>query len=127
MEEVVTSIRRVTDIMAEIASASQEQTGGIEQVNQAIGQMDQVTQQNAALVEESAAAAASMQEQAAKLAQVVGVFRLDRQAAAPVAPARAAPPRPARPAAVRAPRSAIAAPAPRRASRAVAGDDWEEF
>jgi methyl-accepting chemotaxis protein len=130
MEEVVTSIRRVTDIMAEIASASQEQTGGIEQVNQAIGQMDQVTQQNAALVEESAAAAASMQEQAAKLAQVVGVFRLDRQAAAPVAPvapARAAPARPARAAAVRAPRSAIAAPAPRRASRAVAGDDWEEF
>jgi methyl-accepting chemotaxis protein len=79
MEQVVTSIRRVTDIMAEITSASQEQSGGIEQVNQAIGQMDQVTQQNAALVEEAAAAAASMQDQAGKLAEVVSVFRLDRE------------------------------------------------
>jgi methyl-accepting chemotaxis protein len=78
MEQVVESIRRVTDIMAEITHATQEQTGGIEQVNHAIGAMDQVTQQNAALVEESAAAAASMQDQAAKLAQVVGVFKLDR-------------------------------------------------
>ncbi|MFL6673058.1 MAG: methyl-accepting chemotaxis protein [Massilia sp.] len=82
MDEVVTSIRHVTEIMAEIANASQEQTGGIEQVNQAIGQMDEVTQQNAALVEEAAAAAGSMQEQAVKLAAVVGVFKLDRQAAA---------------------------------------------
>jgi methyl-accepting chemotaxis protein len=89
MEQVVTSIRRVTDIMAEITSASQEQSGGIEQVNQAIGQMDQVTQQNAALVEEAAAAAASMQEQAGKLAEVVSVFRLERghSIAAPAAPA----------------------------------------
>jgi methyl-accepting chemotaxis protein len=79
MEQVVTSIRRVTDIMAEITSASQEQSGGIEQVNQAIGQMDQVTQQNAALVEEAAAAAASMQDQAGKLAEVVSVFRLERE------------------------------------------------
>ncbi|MFJ1471531.1 methyl-accepting chemotaxis protein [Massilia orientalis] len=78
MEQVVGSIRRVTDIMAEITSATQEQTGGIEQVNQAIGQMDQVTQQNAALVEEAAAAAASMQEQAATLAEVVGVFKVER-------------------------------------------------
>ena len=92
MEQVVESIRRVTDIMAEITHASAEQTGGIEQVNAAIGQMDQVTQQNAALVEESAAAAASMQEQAAKLAQVVGVFKLNGHAAAAApapAPARA--------------------------------------
>jgi methyl-accepting chemotaxis protein len=65
--------------MAEITSASQEQSGGIEQVNQAIGQMDQVTQQNAALVEEAAAAAASMQDQAGKLAEVVSVFRLERE------------------------------------------------
>ncbi|MEO8407601.1 MAG: methyl-accepting chemotaxis protein, partial [Oxalobacteraceae bacterium] len=71
------SIRRVTDIMGEISSASREQTSGIEQVNQAISQMDQVTQQNAALVEEAAAAAASLQEQAGDLAQVVGVFKLD--------------------------------------------------
>jgi methyl-accepting chemotaxis protein len=78
MEQVVGSIRRVTDIMAEITSASAEQTTGIEQVNGAIGQMDQVTQQNAALVEEAAAAAASMQDQAGKLADVVSVFRLAR-------------------------------------------------
>jgi methyl-accepting chemotaxis protein len=77
MDEVVSSVKRVTDIMAEIMAASAEQTSGIEQINQAIGQMDQVTQQNAALVEQAAAAAESMQEQAANLAQVVSVFRLD--------------------------------------------------
>jgi len=78
MEQVVGSIRRVTGIMADIASASQEQTTGIEQVNQAIAQMDETTQQNAALVEQSAAAAASLQEQAARLAQAVDVFKLAR-------------------------------------------------
>ncbi|WP_075792765.1 methyl-accepting chemotaxis protein [Massilia putida] len=78
MSDVVDSIRKVSDIVAEITSATQEQTGGIEQVNQAIGQMDHVTQQNAALVEEAAAAAASMQDQAAKLAEVVSVFKLER-------------------------------------------------
>ena len=83
MEEVVDSDRRVADIMADIAAASLEQTAGIEQVNEAIGQMDQVTQQNAALVEEAAAAAGSLQEQAASLASIVSVFTLDR-AAAPV-------------------------------------------
>jgi methyl-accepting chemotaxis protein len=62
--------------MAEILAASQEQSAGIEQVNQAIGQMDQATQQNAALVEQAAAAAASMQSQAANLAQLVSVFTL---------------------------------------------------
>ncbi|MCU4122392.1 hypothetical protein N8A90_25240, partial [Variovorax sp. N23] len=62
--------------MGEIASASQEQTSGIEQINQAITQMDQVTQQNAALVEEAAAAAASLQDQAGSLSQSVSVFRL---------------------------------------------------
>jgi methyl-accepting chemotaxis protein len=77
MDEIVSSVRRVTDIMGEIMSASQEQTSGIEQINQAITQMDQVTQQNAALVEEAAAAAASLQEQAGSLSQVVGVFHLD--------------------------------------------------
>ncbi|MQR02122.1 methyl-accepting chemotaxis protein [Glaciimonas soli] len=77
MEQVVDSVQRVTDIMAEIAAASQEQSSGIEQINQAIGQMDQVTQQNAALVEEAAAAAASLQEQAGNLSHVVSMFKLD--------------------------------------------------
>ncbi|MEW6369459.1 MAG: methyl-accepting chemotaxis protein [Pseudomonadota bacterium] len=133
MDQVVESIRRVTDIMAEITHASAEQTGGIEQVNAAIGQMDQVTQQNAALVEESAAAATSMQEQAAKLAQVVGVFKLNAAAAAPApAPARA----PVRALAVqskpvaRVTKAKAAAPAAaaKPAARATAGaDEWEEF
>jgi methyl-accepting chemotaxis protein len=83
MDEVVASVRRVTDIMAEISAASQEQSAGIAQVNQAISQMDAVTQQNAALVEQAAAAAESLQGQAASLSAVVDVFRLDgRQAGA---------------------------------------------
>jgi len=122
MGQVVDSIQRVTDIMAEIASASQEQTGGIEQVNQAIAQMDEATQQNAALVEESAAAAGSLQDQAAKLAQAVDVFKVERQAALAAAPSRIEPtsslpavrPQPARVAAARRP-------------AATAGDGWEEF
>jgi methyl-accepting chemotaxis protein len=76
MQEIVQGIGRVTDIMAEIASASAEQTTGIEQVNEAITQMDGVTQQNAGLVEEAAAAAAALQEQATSLAQLVSVFNL---------------------------------------------------
>jgi methyl-accepting chemotaxis protein len=81
MEQVVDSIRKVTDIMAEITSASAEQRAGIEQVNQAIADMDSSTQHNAALVEESAAAAGSLQDQASKLAQVVGLFNVTAQAA----------------------------------------------
>ncbi len=77
MQEIVASIGRVTDIMAEIMAASAEQTSGIEQINQAIVQMDQVTQQNAALVEQAAAASESMQDQAGKLVQAVSVFKLD--------------------------------------------------
>ncbi|MBP0599682.1 MCP four helix bundle domain-containing protein [Herbaspirillum sp. LeCh32-8] len=76
MTEVVSSVRRVTDIVAEISAASAEQTSGIEQINHAITQMDQVTQQNAALVEEAAAAAASMQNQADTLTRVVSIFTL---------------------------------------------------
>jgi methyl-accepting chemotaxis protein len=76
MDQIVFSVKRVTDIMGEITSASKEQTSGIEQINQAISQMDQVTQQNAALVEEAAAAAESLQEQAGALAQAVSVFKL---------------------------------------------------
>jgi len=74
MQEVVDSVRRVTDVISEITAASQEQSTGIEQINYAITEMDNVTQQNAALVEEAAAAAGSLQEQASKLAHVVSVF-----------------------------------------------------
>jgi uncharacterized phage infection (PIP) family protein YhgE len=128
----------VTDIMAEITAASQEQTAGIEQINQAITQMDQVTQQNAALVEEAAAAAASLQEQAAGLSQVVSVFRLDSQsghaavARRPVTPKshtaarhNAAPRQPPRA------KPAIAAPQRQQLATAgapaMAGGAWEEF
>ena len=76
MEEVVSSIRRVTDIMGEISAASAEQSQGVSQVGEAVGQMDQVTQQNAALVEESAAAADSLKAQALTLVQTVAVFKL---------------------------------------------------
>jgi methyl-accepting chemotaxis protein len=78
MHRVGTAIQRVTDIMGEIASASNEQSRGIEQVNQAISQMDEVTQQNAALVEEAAAAAASMEDQAEHLSASVAVFRTEQ-------------------------------------------------
>ncbi|WP_338770860.1 methyl-accepting chemotaxis protein [Massilia sp. METH4] len=77
MEEVVVSVRRVTDIMGEITVAGQQQSAGIVQVNEAIAQMDAVTQQNAALVEEATAASHSMQDQAAGLAQLVSIFTLD--------------------------------------------------
>jgi methyl-accepting chemotaxis protein len=76
MNEIVAAVKRVTDIMAEIAAASDEQSAGIEEVNQAIIHMDEVTQQNAALVEEAAAAAESMQEQASALYAAVGVFKV---------------------------------------------------
>jgi len=140
MQEVVSAISRVTDIMAEITSASVEQSAGIEQVNTAIVQMDQVTQQNAALVEEAAAAAESMQVQAAQLSEVVSVFKLlASQSAALTAAAPAARVAPSRPVAVaKAPPPAVAArPAPAlkavakpaaKAPAAPAGDDgWEEF
>jgi methyl-accepting chemotaxis protein-1 (serine sensor receptor) len=86
MQEIVASVKRVTDIMGEISTASREQTNGIEQVNQAIAQMDEVTQQNAALVEEAAAAAASLQDQASGLSRVVSVFRLGAEQKAAPAP-----------------------------------------
>ncbi|WP_018917784.1 methyl-accepting chemotaxis protein [Vreelandella zhanjiangensis] len=76
MADVVTAVRRVTDIMDEISAASQEQSDGIEQVSHAVGQMDQVTQQNAALVQEASAAAASLEEQANHLEEAVAVFKL---------------------------------------------------
>jgi methyl-accepting chemotaxis protein len=85
MNEVVTSVKRVTGIIGEIADASAEQTTGIEQVNQAIAAMDQATQQNAALVEEAAAAAASMREHAASLNRVIGSFVLGAEHSRPAA------------------------------------------
>ncbi|CAG9183016.1 methyl-accepting chemotaxis protein [Cupriavidus pinatubonensis] len=76
MDEIVEAVKRVTDLMGEMRAATEEQTGGIEQVNQAVSQMDQMAQQNAALVEEAAAAAASLEDQAAALHHAVGQFRL---------------------------------------------------
>ncbi|RJF95274.1 HAMP domain-containing protein [Noviherbaspirillum saxi] len=134
MDEIVESVKRVTDIMAEIMAASQEQSAGIEQVNQAINQMDQVTQQNAALVEEAAAASQGMQNQASNLEQVVSVFKLDGMqqsqsfVAAPVAVKPAAAVRVAHK-----PRTAMAAKAPAPEKRKIAApagnpnNDWEEF
>ncbi|WEM95768.1 methyl-accepting chemotaxis protein [Telluria mixta] len=94
MEEIVSSVQRVTAIMQEITVASQEQSAGIQEVNNALGQMDEVTQQNAALVEEAAAASQSMQAQATNLARTVAVFKLssvDPAVRQDSAPASAAP------------------------------------
>jgi hypothetical protein len=128
MDEVVSSVTRVTDIVGEIASASAEQSTGIGQVNQAIVQMDGVTQQNAALVEEATAAAESLQQQAAMLVTLVGEFKLEAaahasQAAAPVAAQRRPLPAPRAPAAKpERPSKPAIAPAPRKAD-----NEWEEF
>ena len=126
MEEIVASVRRVNDVISEIATAGNEQSSGIEEVNQAIVQMDSVTQQNAALVEQSAAAAESMLQQAGALAEVVGVFRTGAalpaaRAAKPVA--RAAVKVAVKPAATKA--VAVRAPAVRKAAAETA--EWEEF
>lgn len=137
MHEIVDSVRQVTAIIEQISMASQEQTSGIEQINQAVAEMDQVTQQNAALVEEAAAASESMQEQAAQLAEVVSVFKLDnaRQADIPQSlpsPAKvvtrtALAKKPARPASGPNSRaSAGVSKAPPKAALAGAGD-WEQF
>jgi len=132
MQDVVSSVKRVTDIVDEISSASIEQTTGIEQINLAIARMDEVTQQNAALVEQAAAAAESMQDQASALAQVVHVFRLDasEEAAAETEeiPAAAAPRTAAPVVPARRPASVIPAPRPRLAAAVRTGtDDWMEF
>ena len=146
MDEVVTSVKRVTDIMSEIANASAEQSAGIAQVNTSIIEMDGMTQQNAALVEEAAAAAQSLQDQAGELGRVVSIFKLDEseqfqfEAQAPVAtttavvvrPAakRPVPPAPKKPAAASAaanPDAAEVKPKPKKAAATVASDEWEEF
>ncbi|MBH1683557.1 cache domain-containing protein [Stenotrophomonas maltophilia] len=130
MGEIVASVQRVTDIMAEISAASQEQSAGIEQVNQTVVQMDETTQQNAALVEEATAAARAMEDQAGQRADAVAIFRLDNQVSAAVK-AVAARVEPARVTTVARPQPA-STPAPvRRSSNAstfVASDsDWQEF
>jgi len=151
MEEVVTSIRRVTVIMGEISSASTEQSAGVAQVGEAVSQMDQVTQQNAALVEESAAAADSLKQQAQQLVSAVAVFKISGGAAghvqglAAVAPKVAHKPAPTierrgphravnvtRPQFGKAKASSAmpapaAAPPAAHASSRTGTDDWEQF
>jgi methyl-accepting chemotaxis protein len=127
MLEIVDSVKRVTDIMGEISVASAEQTSGIEQVNIAIGMMDSVTQQNAALVEQAAAAADALENQAGNLARVVSVFKLDDGQAPPALAPRAAPAAAARkPAPKSLPKPAPKA-APAKQKAADAEDAWEEF
>jgi len=91
MTEIVAQVRRVADLIGEISAATREQTTGIGQVSEAVMQLDKVTQQNAALVEESAAAAESLKQQAARMTEVVGVFKLDASAARAVAAPSPAP------------------------------------
>ncbi|WP_299535997.1 methyl-accepting chemotaxis protein [uncultured Herbaspirillum sp.] len=149
MSEVVASVRRVTDVVAEISAASNEQSDGIEQINHAIVQMDEVTQQNAALVEQAAAAAQSLQEQSGRLVETVSIFKLGSHeasrarpvpkpvppksaskptAAAPVMSAKAAVPAPGT-AAKALPAKPVPASSARSGSKAMPADegDWEQF
>ncbi|MEA9565215.1 methyl-accepting chemotaxis protein [Xanthomonas sp. WHRI 8932A] len=133
MSEIVASVQRVTDIMGEISAASQEQSSGIEQVNLTVTQMDEATQQNAALVEEATAAARAMEEQAGQLTEAVAVFKLS-QVAAPASAAFAAKPAVrALPSSKRASTGStrIAAPARQsgKPSANTAGNDsqWQDF
>ncbi|MCT8358660.1 methyl-accepting chemotaxis protein [Xanthomonas citri pv. anacardii] len=135
MAEIVASVQRVTDIMGEISAASQEQSAGIEQVNTTVTQMDETTQQNAALVEEATAAARAMEEQATQLTEAVAVFKIEGGKALPVgaASARSAAANsssrktatPSRPAATvvphRAPRR------PESLAGSTDGEGWQEF
>ncbi|WP_345796123.1 methyl-accepting chemotaxis protein [Castellaniella sp. MT123] len=146
MQQIVDSINRVTDIMGEISAASREQTTGIEEINSAITQMDDVTRQNASLVEESAAAATSLQEQAGTLAQLVAIFNLGADAASaspagsrtasqpprlPAAPEKVVSPAPQRPrpaAAAARPSAKPALRAPNRPAPVTADtEEWAEF
>ena len=138
MGEIVGAIKRVTDIVGEISSASAEQSSGVAQVGEAVTQMDQATQQNAALVEESAAAAESMKQQAEALVEAVAVFKLRQgeHVQRVAAPARAAAPAARRPAERRGPNRATnvarlpaakPAPAAPAAAQATGTDEWETF
>ncbi len=129
MDEIVTSVKHVADIMGEITAASQEQSSGIEEINRAIAAMDEMTQQNAALVEQAAAAAGSMQDQSSKLEQAVAVFRLGaagqpalQHSARPQVVA-AAPNKPA----LQAKGAPVSQPASVSRRPSGADDDWEEF
>lgn len=131
MTEVVNSVKHVTDIMSEILAASQEQSAGIEQVNTAIVQMDEVTQQNAALVEEAAAAAASLRDQAANLSSVVSLFKLQdnhshQQIVNTQTRSKALPHR-APAASVKRPIAALARPMQIAASGKTKESEWEQF
>jgi methyl-accepting chemotaxis protein len=126
MEDLVSSVRRVAEIMTEIASASNEQSSGIEQINKAITQMDTVVQMNASLVEEATAAATSMAHQATALAHAVAQFRVADDGAAP-APVGAKLAASALPRAAEGPRR-VSADTPREPVLAAAdGDEWKEF
>ena len=141
MQEIVQGVRRVSDLIGEITASSTEQRDGISQVNQAVANLDQMTQQNAALVEESSAAAAAMHEQAQRLAQVVAVFNVGSGAALAARPAaKAAMPAPQAKAGAASARPQIAKPAPKPVAAAPAriasakapvaaggDDDWESF
>ncbi len=147
MDEVVSAIRRVTDIMGEISTASAEQSAGVAQVGQSVTEMDQATQQNAALVEESAAAAESLRSQAQQLVQAVAVFKLSgldsgpgmpSYSAAPAVVAKPAPVVAKAPAAPRAmpvkpqtppppPAPAATAPAAPAVASTANDDDWTTF
>jgi methyl-accepting chemotaxis protein len=136
MTEIVSSVQRVSDIIGEITAAASEQSDGIGQINSAVSQLDQMTQQNAALVEQSAAAAESLKDQAVRLSDVMSIFRLDSHGSNAVttlatparseAPARAAKPKSAVPSAPRvaAPHAPTPKPVKSEASRT---DDWESF
>lgn len=129
MNKVVTSISNVTDIMGEITAASAEQTSGIEQINTAVIQMDEVTQQNAALVEQAAAAAGSLQEQAVTLANLVQQFKIDTTklaVTAPVVHKRSIAIKAPSIASVRSIKSAVTKAAPMQRLAAAEGN-WEEF
>lgn len=128
MREVVSSVRRVTDIMDEISAASQEQSSGIEQVNQAVAQMDEVTQQNAALVQEASSAASSLEDQAARLESVVAAFRLaegeSRTQQAPLTSSKNSLQHSSQQPALLRPASRTQASSPAKSS---VEDDWEAF
>ncbi|UKE75258.1 methyl-accepting chemotaxis protein [Xanthomonas graminis] len=133
MQEIVSSVQRATDIMGEISAASQEQSSGIEQVNQTISRMDEATQQNATLVEQATAAARTLQTQAGQLNATIAEFKLDPHGSMP--PGHAAPGAAPRPRAQAKARPAAAAARPPARMRSGAGsartaaaqDQWQEF
>ncbi|MBO9770395.1 MCP four helix bundle domain-containing protein [Xanthomonas axonopodis pv. begoniae] len=133
MAEIVASVQRVTDIMGEISAASQEQSAGIEQVNLTVTQMDEATQQNAALVEEATAAARAMEEQAGQLTQAVSIFKIQAERPAAIRPAAPAVLQPkSKP--VAPPKRELAMAAVKRPARQAAvasissnSADWQEF